>query len=191
MELQFVTDDARIPSGVELVSCATCGQRDVTPRCSACGVMRYCNTGCQEADWARHKPICIEFRRRVRIEANLTAEPDWADAVARRCSTQIKQMTATGRRFITVIFATPAQLEEWLTDSARVSITSTVAGSFQEAIPPHMYQAHGQALEAVANDPSLVALILATGDAQNAFVWAVAVAKQPRVPMKKGRLADA
>lgn len=179
MELKFVTDDARIPSGAKLVSCAACGQENVTPCCSACGVMRYCNAACQRADWSRHKPICIEFQRRVRIEANLAAEPNWVDAVVDRCREQITLMMASGRQFITVIFETHAQLEAWLTDTSRECLTSNVAGSFLEAIPAHMFEEHGQALDAVVKNPGLAAIILASGAPNNAFVWAVSVVRLP------------
>ncbi|KAI9568086.1 hypothetical protein HD554DRAFT_2102896 [Boletus coccyginus] len=46
--------------------CSSCAKAESTSplmRCSGCGTLRYCNSGCQKADWSLHKPECNALQR--------------------------------------------------------------------------------------------------------------------------------
>jgi hypothetical protein len=32
-------------------------------RCGACQSVKYCSTGCQSADWKKHKVVCKRLRK--------------------------------------------------------------------------------------------------------------------------------
>lgn len=50
-------------SGFSLV-CNHCGKNLIKIRkCSACGIVGYCDRECQKAGWKAHKPICKEMRK--------------------------------------------------------------------------------------------------------------------------------
>ncbi|KAG6379628.1 hypothetical protein JVT61DRAFT_10144 [Boletus reticuloceps] len=44
-------------------SCAKAASTSPSMRCSGCGTLRYCNSGCQKADWSLHKHECKALKR--------------------------------------------------------------------------------------------------------------------------------
>ncbi|KAH0834774.1 hypothetical protein J3R83DRAFT_10373 [Lanmaoa asiatica] len=44
-------------------SCANATSISPLMRCSSCGMLRYCNSSCQKADWGLHKPECGALQR--------------------------------------------------------------------------------------------------------------------------------
>ena len=63
-------------------SCATCGESNVSNKCSLCKMVRYCGPTCQKLHWSAHKKVCAKLKLRHDQEEAAKAANEAAEALA-------------------------------------------------------------------------------------------------------------